>query len=296
MRISGGIGNQLFQYAVGRALALKNNDELKLDTHVFETGIEKDRSYKLGAFSVSASPATPIDFRTIGIPNPGRRELPFRLMRFAYRVLESILPLHRRKMIVEPAFRFCPDILRINESCYLSGVWHSEKYFKQAEEVLRKELVLTNAPSPEAARWMHTVRSCHSISLHIRRGDYVSNSKTHQLHGMCSADYYKKAADIMQAQIPSSQFFVFSDDIEWAKKNLILPYPTHFVSSAAIRDTEEMMTMSACKNHIIANSSFSWWGAWLGENKSKVVVAPKAWFRTASLDTSDLLPDSWIKI
>lgn len=295
-RLSGGIGNQLFQYAIGRALALKNNDELKLDTHVFEMGIEKGRSYKLDVFSIPASHATSMDFQVIGIPNPTRQELPFRLLRVAYRALESVYPLHKRKMIVEPSFHFCPDVLRIDGSCYLSGVWQSEKYFKQAEGVLRKELVFAEAPSPEAAQWVHTAQSCNSVSLHIRRGDYVSNQRANQLHGVCSLDYYKKAVGIILAQIPSPRFFVFSDDIDWAKRNLLLQYPTHFVSGSTIRDTEEMMVMSTCKNHIIANSSFSWWGAWLSENKSKIVIAPKEWFQTADLDTNDLLPDTWIKI
>jgi hypothetical protein len=140
-----------------------------------------------------------------------------------------------------------------------------------------------------------------SISIHIRRGDYVQNKKTGKHHGNCSSEYYKNALDEILSKLSKGQrenvrLFIFSDDIEWARKNLSFACPSVFVSNPATPDYEELVLMSKCSHHIIANSSFSWWGAWLDSNPQKIVIAPAKWFNTRQSLYKDIVPSSWIKI
>lgn len=295
-RLSGGLGNQLFQYALGRALSLKNNDTLVLDTSFFDREIEPDRQYQINNFNIRASVATANDFKKIGIPNPTKRDFSSRSMRTLYRTGQSFLPLKDRTMVIEPNFSFIPEVLAIDHSCYLSGNWQSEKYFSDSATVIRKDLTLKHPLTDEAHYWVQTATECDSVSLHIRRGDYVTNQKTSRLHGVCSLEYYARAVEILRQEVPTMQLFVFSDDIVWAKQNLIFPYPIHFVSSTTIPDHEELIIMSTCKHHIIANSSFSWWGAWLDSKKEKRVIAPRMWFLKGSIPTGDLIPETWSTI
>ncbi len=295
MRISGGIGNQLFQYATGRTLASRNNVELKLDVHAFAP-IDKNRSYALDAFNISASFASSKDFKTLGIPDPTRHDAFSRVARVFYRMSERPLPLQKRKVILEPSFRFCEDILKIEQSCYLSGVWQSEKYFKNIEIVIKKGFTLKNKPTSETKDWIKKASECNSVSIHIRRGDYVGAQKTNQLHGSCSVEYYNQAVDLICKKVDDPIFFIFSDDIDWVKDNFKIHCPVVHVSDKMIPDYEELIIMSNCKHNIIANSSFSWWGAWLNENKDKIVIAPKKWFNVKNINTDDLIPKSWLAI
>ena len=133
--------------------------------------------------------------------------------------------------------------------------------------------------------------------MHIRRGDYVSNPTTNKLHGTCSLEYYHNAVDIIAAKVSNPHFFIFSDDHEWARNNFKIDYPLTFVAhNNAGKNYEDMRLMSLCKHHIIANSSFSWWGAWLGSNPKKIVCAPRGWFKDKSLNTNDIIPSDWSRI
>lgn len=294
-RLSGGLGNQLFQYALGRALSLKNKDELKLDTHFFGLGIEKARPFKLSHFNISAGIAQKADFRKIGIPSQANQDLLSKILRKIYRMLEESKPLPKRKVVIERRFDFDPDIMEIKSSCYLSGVWQSEKYFKDSEDIIRKEFTLKNNPSAAAESWMRKAMECNSVSIHIRRGDYVEDPRTNRFHGVCSPEYYARAISLISQKIKDPIFFIFSDDIDWVKDNFKISHLAHYVSDKKIPDYEELIIMSRCRHHITANSTFSWWGAWLNENKDKIVIAPEEWFKVYE-NTTDLLPDSWIKM
>lgn len=296
IRLSGGLGNQMFQYALGRNLAEKNNAALILDISSFETdSSDTKRHFSLDSFNISAKKATIIDIQSVGIPNTSNKSLSGKIGRRFFRTIEYFRPLREKIFVIEPYFAFCPDILEVRSSCYLSGVWQSEKYFKDIEGLIRKEFTLRNKPSIETGNWMEKVSGCNSVSLHIRRGDYVNIPKTNQFHGVCSLEYYDEAMALITQKIANPVFFVFSDDIGWVKENLKTSRSMFYVSDNAVPDYEELIIMSKCKHHIIANSSFSWWGAWLNENPGKIVIAPERWF-AGDTDTKDLIPASWIRL
>ena len=136
-----------------------------------------------------------------------------------------------------------------------------------------------------------------SVCIHIRRGDYVEDIITNQFHGVCNLDYYYRSIEYIASKIKNPYFFVFSDDPLWVKQNLILKYPCDYIDqNFGKKDYEDMRVISKCKHNIIANSSFSWWGAWLNINPNKIVIAPKNWFKSKAINTKDLIPESWFKI
>ncbi|MHB8651999.1 MAG: alpha-1,2-fucosyltransferase [Minisyncoccota bacterium] len=294
-RLSGGIGNQLFQYAFGRSLSLETTTNLKLDLSSF--GEQKNsRAYKLNAFNIRAEVATHDNFKSIGVLDPARRDMLHRTMRWIHRAMEYFVPLSKKKFIIEPSFRFQPELLTISQSCYLSGVWQTEKYFARIADILREEITPKEDPGAATKAWIQNTRECNSVSLHVRRGDYVTNAKTHQFHGVCSPPYYQRAMNFIDQKISHPVYFIFSDDMEWVRKNFQIPGRVVYVSDKKIPDHEELLIMSSCKHHIIANSSFSWWGAWLNTDPKKIVIAPRKWFAVESIPTQDLIPDTWVTL
>jgi hypothetical protein len=273
VRISGGLGNQMFQYAYGRALTLPTNDSLKLDTTSVQTGL---RSFALDAFTVNIEHATMSRFKRKWLELKDRRK-----------------PASERTIIREVGFTFNENLRELRGEHYVIGLWQSEKYFASIRPQLLKDFTLHKLSS--AAKTIRdTMQKTNSVSIHIRRGDYVSNQSTNQKHGTCSPEYYARAIAHIQKQVENPHFFVFSDDTAWVKEHITIPGNVTFVSDTHLKDAEELMLMSFCKHNIIANSSFSWWGAWLNQNAHKMVIAPKQWF-LADIDTKDLLPTSWLQ-
>jgi len=275
VKLKGGLGNQLFQYALGRKLSIKNDDELKLDA----TGYDYDglRHYALKDFKIEATLANLKEINGLKYPH---RLLSKTWRYFSFKVL--------RKFHIgyeEEALKKTGDI-------YLDGFWQSYKYFQDIEEVIKKELVLKKDRSEEIILLMEKIKNTNSVSLHIRRGDYVNNN----YHDLCSPQYYQKAVGQLETKVSSPTFFVFSDDIEWVKNNLSIKHPTEYVSNPKLSDSEELFLMSQCQNNIIANSSFSWWGAWLNNNPTKTVIAPNRWVNNHSVKIDDLIPPQWTKI
>ena len=284
IKLIGGIGNQMFQYAMARAVAERNKAELGIDISWFDRYKNNlaPREYALDNFNISGKLIkTGIFYRILS-------KISF---------LENFRSPQRRYYIKEKQiFNFDPEILKISGNVYIDGYWQNERYFKNIEKIIKEEFTLRNSLMGNASKIAKEILDKNSVSLHIRRKDYVENKITNQLHGVCSLDYYLKAMNRILEKVSKPSFFIFSDDIEWAKNNLKLDYPTIFVSNNSIKDGEELLLMSKCKHNIIANSSFSWWGAWLNQNPQKIVIAPKQWFKDSSVDTSDLISGSWIKI
>jgi hypothetical protein len=282
VNLKGGLGNQMFQYACGRALALRTNSELKLN--VF--GLEKAnllgdiyRPYSLSHFNVKAGIATEEDIRRIANP--------FGKLSKAIRYIKA-------KFIYNFYIHFVPKILKERGNVYLDGFFQSEKYFIDHEKEIREDLK-PKSLSDLAINWINKARSQESVSLHVRRADYVGH-KT--LGNICTEDYYKRAVKKMRDKVKNPHFFVFSDDVAWVKDNLNLPEATEFVSSKELKDYEELAIMSSCKHNIIANSSFSWWAAWLNTNTDKTVIAPSIWSRgkDGQRQTRDIIPSGWLRI
>ena len=196
-------------------------------------------------------------------------------------------------------------LLKNRRNTFLKRIWmkikvnnfyQSEKYFKDINGIIRKEFTLKNPLTLRAQEVSKEISNTKkSVSLHIRRGDYISDKKTNTYHGTCDTTYYKKAIDYIHQNLESPTFFIFSDDIRWVKENLKLENAV-YVSNPKIKDYEELILMSMCSHNIIANSSFSWWGAWLNQNPNKIVIGPKQWLTHKTADELDILPAEWIQI
>jgi len=298
VHLTGGIGNQMFQYALGRTLAEKNSTLLKLDLSGFES--YKLHRYALHCFNIWEHIAT-IDeinaFRRAGNPSGS-----FRWMSRVMKKL-GILPYsvsdfyENRKYIKQTQRTFDPSILEANGNIYLEGYWQTEKYFIEIIEILHREFICKYVQDKNSKELAEKIQSTNAVSLHIRRGDYVSNPKTNQAHGLATPDYYENAIKLIIEEQPDSHFYIFSDDHSWVAENFKPDYPVTMVDhNNASRNYEDMRLMSLCDHHIIANSSFSWWGAWLGTNPEKIVVAPQKWFNDTTRDTRDLIPTSWVRL
>jgi len=287
-QIIGGLGNQMFQYALGRSLSQKKNTDLKLDVTGFKD--YKLRAYSLGHLNIQekfASPEGIARFQKYQ-RKPGKKW-------FLYNRIFA----NEKKYFKERRFHFDETVFDVSEDCYLEGYWQTEKYFKDIEDVIRKEFTVKTPVQGKDAEVLSKIRNGNAISMHIRRGDYASDASTNDYFGTFSPEYYKKALSIIAEKVADPKIFVFSDDHEWVKKNILLPYPTTYVDhNGTEKNYEDMRLMNACEHFVISNSSFSWWGAWLSKNPDKIVVGPQKWFNNVkkTVDTKDIMPEEWIRL
>lgn len=232
VKLKGGLGNQMFQYAYGRNLTLRRKTTLKLDKSFLRWKIWQKmigvtpREYELGEFNIQAK------------------------------------------------------LTKVKGRHYLEGYWQSEKYFKDIRRVLLKDFTLKKETN-NFLKLKKLITKTNSIGIHVRRGDYVKRAVTGKYHGILNAGYYHKAIGIIRKEVKNPRFFVFSDD----------PAISDF---SGLTSPEELILMSLCEHNIIANSSFSWWGAWLNKNPRKIVIAPRRWFRAKT--DSEIVPQPWIKL
>lgn len=290
VRLIGGLGNQLFQYAVARHLAEIHKTELKIDISGFET--YKLHKYSLLPFNIQENFASPEEVAALKWHKQGIAEYVVR--RVLRRTPKPALTYIREKK----KFHFDPDILKLPDGIYLEGSWQSEKYFVDIAGIIRREFTVNMSPKGRDKKLSEEMKLCDSISLHIRRGDYVTNPGTNRIHGTCDLDYYRCCVERLASKVKHPHFFIFSDDPGWVRDNLKLPYPITFVDhNKADKNYEDLRLISKCKHHIIANSTFSWWGAWLGAHPGKMVYAPKHWVAATDVyDAREIVPDKWNKI
>jgi hypothetical protein len=289
-QLIGGLGNQLFQYAIARRIAHFKNCTIKLDLSGFHN--YNLRTYCLNHFNIVENIASLEEIASL--KRTQRKNLVILTLGF----FNKIRPYYKQSFIKERHFHFDPNMMKVSCNAYLEGYWQSEKYFKDIENIIRSEFILKHEPDAINKEISHIIGNSNSVSIHVRRGDYISNPVTNQVHGVCPLDYYYRAIDKINELIKEPpHFFVFSDDPDWARENLKIEDPVMVVSHNGLdKDYEDLRLMSLCKHHVIANSSFSWWGAWLCTNKEKIIIAPNKWFNANENDTHDLIPDSWIKI
>jgi len=287
--ILGGLGNQMFQYAAGKALALKSGQDLMVDIAEF-SGYQLHHGFELNRlFNCNAEIASHKDVSNI---------LGWQAPKFAQRFLikPQLKLLRRKSLVVEPHYHHWPMLNEIKGNAYLLGYWQSEKYFADYANETRKDFTFKLPLSKKNSDLANQISSFNSVSLHVRRGDYVTNAKNIFI-GVCPLSYYEETIELIKSRVESPVFFVFSDDMDWLKSNLKLDAKTVLVNhNSGSESYNDMRLMSVCKHHIIANSSFSWWGAWLNPNPKKIVIAPKKWFASDAFDTSDLIPSSWIRV
>lgn len=286
-RLIGGLGNQFFQYAVGRYLAEKNQTILKLDISAFET--YKLHKYSLWPFNIREKIASLGDIEALA----GRRTGLIAKMK---RQLIKI-PTYPRTYVREKGLSFNPEILKLCGDFYIEGYWQSEKYFLGIETLVRHEFTVKNMSAGKDRERAQEIESCESVAVHIRRADYVTNPETNKVHGnCCDLNYYFRCAEMLSRTVKTPCFFIFSDDPMWVSENLKMPGRTIYVDhNNADKNYEDLRLMSLCRHNIIANSTFSWWGAWLNKNPDKIVFAPQRWFNNSHIITDDLIPDAWIK-
>ena len=281
--LSGGLGNQIFQYAAGRSLSFRLGVPLVLDLSWF--GGQKERQFSLSFFSIKAELKTQYPWLS-----PRSRALVSRLLRrWSRRILG--LPVWR-----EPHFHYSENFAKLLEPVYLEGYWQSERYFLEASELLREDFALVEELPANCEVMLQDIQIHDSICVHVRRGDYLSNPVAAQTHGTVPIEYYKNGVSEICACLNNPKCYVFSDDPEWARKNLFFNCPMAVVEINGTADAHlDLMLMASCNHFVIANSSLSWWGAWLGRFHQKQVISPKQWFLSPEKDTRDLLPDSWLR-
>jgi hypothetical protein len=287
-KISHGLGNQLFQYAIARKVSMQAKTSLYLDLRYYNHHYATDtfRSFKLNSFK--------IDYQLLD-DSPVLIYLSKATKLFPQRSLPPLFELVREGNDGFNARALTAKSMFV----YLSGFWQTEQYFKDIQDVLQQEITLKIATTPQFQRFETLIKQEENpISLHIRRGDYVNNSQFSNQFGFIGLDYYKRATDMFKEKIPACKFFVFSDDFEWVKENFPQDSNTVYVESEGSNsDLEDLMLMRTCKHHIIANSSFSWWGAWLNSYPGKMVVAPQKWYNNMpELNTHDLIPADWLRM
>ncbi len=288
-KLIGGLGNQMFQYAAGRALSQKHKVSLRLDisgltNYELHQGFELDR-----VFECTIEVANETDLREI---------LGWQSASGIRRVLSrpSMSIFRCKGFVVEPHFCFWNGIRKVPSDCYLVGYWQSEKYFIEAAEAIRSDFTFKPLLNQLNAELAKQIRNENAISLHVRRGDYANNPKTTATHGLCSLEYYQSAIQYVIGKVDQPKFYIFSDDPTWVRENMKIDFPSHYVDHNKGKESyNDMRLMSMCKHHIIANSSFSWWGAWLNPNPDKIVVAPGKWFANDN-DVTDLFLTGWVTL
>lgn len=287
--IIGGLGNQMFQYAAGRALSLERGQTLRLDVSGFAgyalyQGFELQRVFDC---PVKTDTSTALHNMLGWQCAPSIKRILVRPSMKAFR---------RNTFVVEPHFHYWPGIKNVPQDCYLAGYWQSEKYFRDVASVIRADFTFKTPLANRNAELAEQIGQVNAVSLHVRRGDYAKNPQTNATHGLCSFDYYRAAIQYVFDRVDQPYFFIFSDDIAWAKDNLEMDLPCQYVDHNRGEESyNDMRLMSLCRHHIIANSSFSWWGAWLNPSPAKIVVAPQKWFVNKN-NVRDLFPLGWVAL
>ena len=290
VKITAGLGNQMFQYALGRRISYINNTPLILDINNYSISLATPRKYMLHIFNIKEK---------FTFFNKIPRKKPLRLLR---RYTDNLINYYRKSIlklsyIKEKHFHFDPAILTLKDNVYLEGCWQSEKYFYDISDIIRKDFTFKKEPDNINRKMIEKISNTNSVCVHVRRGDYVSNPAVAEKHGICSNEYYNTCINFIKEKVSNPHFFIFSDDPEWAQINIKPDYQATYINhNGSDKDYEDMRLMIHCKHFIIANSSFSWWGAWLGEYSDKLVLAPEKWFNTKELDIKDIIPDRWIRV
>jgi hypothetical protein len=284
--LAGGIGNQLFQSAFGRALALKSQARVLFDPTFFaEPAV--DRRYVLDKFIANVPlirhvPEVDFDRNVVQIQRPLRMTIPRSPLKRTFRLIcES------------RHFTYEPGVLSQHGDCFFKGYWQAQQYPAACRDAIMAAIRLPVSDLDTAGRtWLGRIRNSNSVALHVRRGDYL-NTRTHSVHGLCDAPYYTAAMSLMRRRAPAAEFFVFSDDPGWCRQALSAR-EAHVVD---IHSPDlghlDMALMASCRHHVIANSTFSWWAAWLARHDAQIVVAPTPW-TTRDGPAPDLFPPDWV--
>lgn len=284
VRVTGGLGNQMFQYAMYKSLE-KKGKLVKLDSKSFYETKKEHNGYELERiFDIKPNKPTKEDLEKFDENNIStlfkiKRKL-FGDKKFVYDTKEYV---------------FNKDVYKLKNS-YLNGYWQSIKYFEGIENDIKKDFRFKNQLDNKNLEILNEIENSNSISIHIRRGDYMSPENYNMYGCIATLTYYKKAIKVIEEKVENPTFFVFSNDMDWVKKNIQINSRVFYIDiNSGNGSYKDMQLMSNCKHNIIANSSFSWWGAWLNENKNKIVIAPKKWINREDVDSDkiELFCEGW---
>ena len=293
IKLMGGLGNQMFQYAFAFVLAKKFGTQITLDLSWFENVKTSEnvtsREFDLDVFNLDYESATQEDLEKI--VRSDDRSIVQKLLWKAFKV-KKYNP-QKNAIIQKVGYNFDKNLLS-SSKYYYCGYFQNEKYFVNEREELLK-CFSSKLPLDEKTQgFLNQILATNSVSIHVRRGDYVTLECVNKFHGTCGLDYYQKAIEYIAKHVKNPHFFLFSDDIDWVIKNLKIEHPFTVVDSNQEKGWLDLELMKQCKHNIVANSSFSWWGAWLNENPQKIVIAPKKW-NTKSKNCK-IIPNEWIKL
>ena len=286
VNLCGGLGNQMFQYAFARTL------ETNLQRKVFY-----DKSWFVQDFFDVTPRNLELEAFGISLNYIDSAQLFFRQKQHSwFKILKQKL---KGKIVCdkisEASFSF--EQIKTKNNLYLEGYWQNPKYLDEIRETILKDFSFPELKNPEDSDLRNQISSCESVAVHIRRGDYANNPTTNQYHGTCSIEYYQKAAEYIISKVPNVRFFLFTDDPDFVKNNFGVLSNATAVSDSKKSDIDELNLMHLCKHFIIANSSFSWWGAWLSQNPSKIVIAPKQWYKNPEAnERCKIVLNNWIRI
>jgi hypothetical protein len=292
VQILGGLGNQMFQYALGRAISQRAGAPLLLDTNVIKHARQNTpRGYELDIFKLRPTFATRADvsrYHSHGAGLAGK---------IAHRV--------RRRLGVseithQHKFGYQPEILDLRPPLYLAGVWQSYRYFAGIEDVLRRDFEFRDELPPAAADLAEAISRPGAVCLHVRRGDYTEPAHANSI-GLSGIDYYRRGVARVREFVDQPAFFIFSDDLDWCRANFHwLGRAARFVEYAAPSGfklhASDLQLMARAECFITANSTFSWWAAWLAGDRAKLVITPREWFKDPRLSADDLVPKHWERL
>lgn len=289
VELNGGLGNQMFQYAFARSIQLDTDSELFFNLNQFENKANNHHSirrFELDSFNLKINTFT--EAHRIFFPKSIFKRFFLKVYKF----------LNIKSIIFENSTKHDESILKkIKHQTYLIGHWQSPKYFNKYKSILVQEFQFLLKFNRDLELENHIMNS-NSVSIHIRRGDYVSNNEANIVHGICTLEYYKSATDLLNIKYNNICWYIFSDDINWCRTNFTWLQNIVFVAPNLLPSHYDMYLMSLCNHNVIANSTFSWWAAWLNRNENKTVIAPKKWYVDLQLNsqTSDLIPTEWIRL
>lgn len=269
----GGLGNQMFQYAAGAALAKRSGVSVRVDTTSFEHYTL--RRYALEDFACAAEVADPTERLDVALHG---------------------------QLLEERSALYEPRLEHPYPKAYLRGYWQCERYFQSIRRRLLSEFHPRDPLAGLDADIAAEMADSASVALHIRRGDYVANPHTNAFHGVLPVDYYRDALAFIHENQPAPEqakrrYFIFSDDPDWCEEAYAFLEPKVLVRhNPPERGFMDLYLMAQAKHHVIANSSFSWWAAWLCRNPGQIVVAPRQWFAASHAQCQDIVPERWVRL
>lgn len=294
LQLTGGLGNQLFQYAFARTLQIQTGEELAINTYGFR--FDSQREYSLSVFALSS--------RVIVLDDKeGKKQ--WKCAQLLNRVLFALNMSNGADnfyKLTKLGLYFTFDIFRHYRYAlpkakdkYIFGTFQTEQYFCHIRKLILKDFQVKLPLRKNLRGLIEEVRSCESVSVHVRRGDYVTNEKDKDILNICTEQYYIQAMEWISQQVKNPVFYIFSnthEDIEWIKENYSLLQDNIKYVDMDNQDYEELMLMAACRHFVIANSTYSWWAQYLGEYTDKKVTAPSRWFEGGQ-DASDIYMSTW---